>query len=177
MIFFLGEYRTSSAEPPNDDHSIHDRESGSGSSDRHWVSEPSLVEKYKQLSSSTSFLKNEFQKSSRGCAKRILQKKSNFDQPLIVEIPSYDIKKAQIDWEAFDRLKYSYKEHLCTLNNELSFSRSNSSGGSTDSLIEEANDFLQVSKQKLVTTQDWSNIQDKKLAKKRRKNKSYDLEY
>ena len=122
--------------------------------------------------------KSEFQKSSRGCVKKILQKKSNFDQPLTIDIPSHNVRKAQIDWEAFDRLKYSYKEHLCTLDNsENSFSRSNSSGGSTDSLIEEANDFLQVAKKKLVTTQDWSHIQNKKSVKKRRRNKSYELEY
>ena len=125
--------------------------------------------------------------TSRGCAKKISQKKSSHNnpvdlqQPLTIEIPAYNIKKAHIDWEAFDRLKYSYhKEHMCTLNNsESSFSKTsntNSSGsGSTDSLIEEANDFLHVAKQKLVTTQDWTQIQAKKISKGR--NKTYDLEY
>ena len=140
-------------------------------------------------SSSYSKTSEVFQKTtSRGCAKKISQKKSSnnnqadLQQPLTIEIPAYNIKKAHIDWEAFDRLKYSYhKEHMCTLNNsESSFSRTsntNSSGsGSTDSLIEEANDFLQVARKKLVTTQDWTQIQAKKSSKNRQ-NKSYDLEY
>ena len=126
--------------------------------------------------SSSSHTKNEFYKSYRGCAKKISQKKSNIE-PLTIEIPPYDIRKAQIDWEAFDRLKYSYKEHLCTLNkSDPTFSRSNSSGGSTDSLIEEANDFLHVAKTKLVTTQDWTHIQAKKSVRKR-ENKSHELDY
>ena len=69
---------------------------------------------------------------------------------------------------------------MFTLNNsDSSFSRANntnsSGSGSTDSLIEEANCFLHVAKQKLVTTQDWTQIQAKKSFK--RKNKTYDLEY
>ena len=86
------------------------------------------------------------------------------------------------NWEAFDCLKYSYhKEHFCTFNNsESSFSRTSytnsSRSGSTDSVIEEANDFFQVAKKKLVTTQDWTQIQAKKSSKNRQ-NKSYDLEY
>ena len=82
-----------------------------------------------------------------------------------LEIPTATFRKAQIDWEAFDKLKV-FKHHDVT-ECQLTFQRSSScsSSGSTDSLIEEANHFLNVAKEKLVTTQDWSVI---KSAKKTR---------
>ena len=99
-------------------------------------------------------------------------------------------RKAQINWEAFDNLKISQGgEHLCTLHDQQDFtgsgSENSSLSGSTNSLLDEVNDFLQVAKTKLVTVQDWEQIRAKKIdAKKldakqisRTKNYEDDLEY
>ena len=104
----------------------------------------------------------------RGCAKKISKKKeattttitqsTQFDEPLTIDIPDVEIKKAQIDWEAFDRLKQFNDDDI----DKMQFNGSSSSAGSTDSLIEEANDFLAVAKEKLVTTADWNKIKAKK---------------
>ena len=106
------------------------------------------------------FIKN------RGCASKLSKKKSTSTatETYLIEIPSMNYRKAQIDWEAFDRLKFSHGDHGCTLNETQDFSRSRSSSesGSTDSLLEEVNDFLNVAKHKLVTMKDWEQIRAKK---------------
>jgi hypothetical protein len=88
----------------------------------------------------------------------------NFE-PLTIEIDQeVDYKKANIDWEAFDKLKnlqYNFTNGV--------HSARSSSGDSTDSLIEEANDYLQVAQSKLVTIDDWNEISNKKNTRRNEK--------
>lgn len=129
----------------DDDNELEPKSSAAEKSDKKWLSEPSLV----HFSSSSSFTKSSSSRSI-GCARRISNKKS-------YELP----KQAEIDWEAFDKLKYFNDDHrMCSRLNESHDS------GSTDSLIEEADGFLKVAKEKLVTTQDWSDILANKSSSK-----------
>ena len=108
------------------------------SDQKKWTSEPSLVIFEKSANKI-------FSSKSSGCARKIYK----------FEIPA--VKKAQIDWDAFDKLKnFDYDHMNCELKKENS-----QNSGSTDSLIEEAENFLQIAKSKLVTTQDWSTIKNK----------------
>lgn len=75
-----------------------------------------------------------------------------------LELPSMNYRKAVIDWDAFDRLKQF---------DDVPLNRtSHSSGGSTDSLLEEANDYLFVAQQKVVTCEDWKEIEARKGTRK-----------
>ena len=75
-----------------------------------------------------------------------------------LELPSMSYRKAVIDWDAFDRLKQF---------DDVPLNRtSHSSGGSTDSLLEEANDYLFVAQQKVVTCEDWKEIEARKGTRK-----------
>ena len=76
------------------------------------------------------------------------------------ELPSMHFRKAVIDWEAFDLLKNFDDVPMTTA--------AHSSGGSTDSLLEEANDYLFVAQQKLVTAQDWREIEARKVQRSER---------
>ena len=81
----------------------------------------------------------------------------NFE-PLKIEFP----EEPFIDWEAFDKLKeFNYKNFNWKKSNS-----SNNSSGSTDSLLEEANNFLEIAKERFVTTEDWIEIKSKKSSKK-----------
>ena len=81
----------------------------------------------------------------------------NFE-PLKIEFP----EEPFIDWEAFDKLKeFNYKNFNWKKSNS-----SNNSSGSTDSLLEEANNFLEIAKERFVTTEDWVEIKSKKSSKK-----------
>ena len=74
------------------------------------------------------------------------------------ELPSMNYRKAVIDWDAFDRLKHF---------DDVPLNRTgHSSGGSTDSLLEEANDYLLVAQQKVVTCEDWKDIEARKETRK-----------
>ena len=76
-------------------------------------------------------------------------------EPLHIDIPDTKVKRAVIDWEPFDKLKeFSYKQ--------FSLQKSNSSDGSTDSLLEEASNFLEIAKERFVTNEDWVQIKSKK---------------
>ena len=76
-------------------------------------------------------------------------------EPLHIDIPDTKVKKAVIDWEPFDKLKeFSYKQ--------FSWQKSSSSDGSTDSLLEEASNFLEIAKERFVTNEDWVQIKSKK---------------
>ena len=79
-------------------------------------------------------------------------------KPPEFELPSMNYRKAVIDWDAFDRLKQF--DDVPILNAE------HSSGGSTDSLLEEANDYLFVAQQKVVTCQDWKEIDARRETRK-----------
>ena len=79
-------------------------------------------------------------------------------KPPEFELPSMNYRKAVIDWDAFDRLKQF--DDVPILNAE------HSSGGSTDSLLEEANDYLYVAQQKVVTCQDWKEIDARRETRK-----------
>ena len=79
-------------------------------------------------------------------------------KPPEFELPSMNYRKAVIDWDAFDRLKQF--DDVPILNAE------HSSGGSTDSLLEEANDYLYVTQQKVVTCQDWKEIDARRETRK-----------
>ena len=119
--------------------------------------------------SSTRPILRSISKSPRSCAgsqtditalfpMKTWSSEPSIKKPPEFELPSMNYRKAVIDWDAFDRLKQF--DDVPILNAE------HSSGGSTDSLLEEANDYLFVAQQKVVTCQDWKEIDARRETRK-----------
>ena len=119
--------------------------------------------------SSTRPILRSISKSPRSCAgsqtditalfpMKTWSSEPSIKKPSEFELPSMNYRKAVIDWDAFDRLKQF--DDVPILNAE------HSSGGSTDSLLEEANDYLFVAQQKVVTCQDWKEIDARRETRK-----------
>ena len=119
--------------------------------------------------SSTRPILRSISKSPRSCAgsqtditalfpMKTWSSEPSIKKPPEFELPSMNYRKAVIDWDAFDRLKQF--DDVPILNSE------HSSGGSTDSLLEEANDYLFVAQQKVVTCQDWKEIDARRETRK-----------
>ena len=75
-------------------------------------------------------------------------------EPLHIDVQTEEIK---INWDEYDKLK-NFSDLVTTFR----YKENSSSSGSTDSLLDEANDFLGVAKTKLVTEDDWEGIAERK---------------
>lgn len=170
MYFISDQGRTSSAEPKaSENETLLDG--------RNWGSEPSLMHEQRETTDESSNLakKTIYSSShsySRGAKKLVIQRKEKIEggrytilnqnfEPLCIDIESAEIKKANIDWDAFEKLKEFSIQH------DFSVQTSLSSSGSTSSLIDEANHFLDIAKEKFLTVDDWTDIHNRKSARKK----------